>query len=105
MTQFRINKSLTKTPILALAVYTSETLKVEQYNHVRVLLSSDQSGSLVISQSDDNVTFVVTSTTALTGGTPAKIDEVCYANYLKAVYTNGAVNQTTFYLSMNADPL
>jgi hypothetical protein len=105
--QFRVQKDLTKTPLAGNATYKSNgdvAQMVEQYNHVRGLVSSDQGGTLAILQSDDNVSFVTTNTITVTGGTPSKFDEICYANYVKLLYTNGATIQTSFYLSFNADP-
>lgn len=102
--RYRVLKDKTTANLGNAGVYTSNVHFVEQYNHIRGLVSSDQGGTLSIQQSDDNTTFVLTNSITVTANTPNKFDEPCYANYVRLVYTNGATPTTSFYLCMNADP-
>lgn len=100
----RARRLMNTTLLAGLAVFTSEGYKTEYYNHFRGKIYSDVAGSLAIQQSDDNVTFDTLTTLAVSAATPAKFDEICYAEYIRFVYTNGASDQTVFRISACGDP-
>lgn len=100
----RVLKENSTTPLAANGVWTSQWYKVEGYNHIRGLVKSDQGGTLVIQHSDDGVNPVQTDSITVTGGTDAKYDEICYGNWARIKYTNGATLQGSFSISLYADP-
>lgn len=104
MSKFRILKERTTEVLAGAAVFTSQSYNFEQYNHVRGLVQSDQGGTLVIQQSDDGITWVQTNSITVTGGTDTKFDDAVCAYYVRVEYTNGVTDQTSFNLSLYADP-
>lgn len=103
-TYYRIELEHTQALLGNAGVFTSEIHPVGTYNHIRGVLSTDQSGSLVIKHASRNGSLIAVTTIAVTGGTPVKFDEICYGLYAQLIYTNGATPQTSFYLSINGDP-
>lgn len=87
-------------------VYTSDWIRVDQYDRITGIAFSDQGGSLVIQQSTDatNVDFA-SAAIAVTGGTGKEIDLKIYGEYFRAVYTNGTAPQTEFRLGIYATPM
>jgi hypothetical protein len=102
--KFRILKDSSTAPLAGNGTWTSQWVNVEQYNHIRGLVKSDQGGTLLIQHSDDGVNPVQTDSITVTGGTDTKFDEVCYANWARLAYTNGVTIQGTFRISLYADP-
>jgi hypothetical protein len=102
--QFRVFKESSTTPLAGNGVWTSQWVNVEQYNHIRGLVKSDQGGTLLVQHSDDGVNPIQTDSITVTGGTDNKFDEICYSNWARIKYTNGATIQTIFSISLYADP-
>lgn len=106
MSYFRTRKVHTTTVLAGLAVYTSDWMRVDQYDRITGLVFSDQSGSLVIQQSTDgsNVDFAH-SAISVTGGTGEEIDFKIYGEWFRAVYTNGATPQGSFRMALYCTPM
>lgn len=106
MSYYRIRKVHTTALLGNAGVYTSDWIKVDQYDRITGLAYSDQSGSLVIEQSTDGVNADFEHTAiSLTGGTGEEIDFKIYGEYFRAIYTNGATPQTEFRMGIYATPM
>lgn len=91
------------TPLVGNAAFTGSNYDhVQQYHAVNVMVFSDQDGSLALNWSNDatNVDFI--DTIAHTGGTVGTHKQLpIRARFVKAVYTNGTVDQNDFRLYVN----
>jgi len=91
---------LTSTPLGANASYTEtwQDLYSLGFANVCILATSDQSGTLYVDFTDDQVNFKTVSA-GLTGGADATITSRIYGRYHRVRYVNGATAQTRFTLS------
>lgn len=106
MSYYRIRKIHTTALLGNAEVFTSDWMKVDQYDRITGIAFSDQSGSLVIQQSTNGVNAdFAHSSISLTGGTGEEIDFKIYGEYFRAVYTNGATPQTVFRFALYATPM
>lgn len=97
--------TLTTTPILAAAVYTSPAIDTgvtpSTYSTIQATISSDQATAAVgnfFQESDDGVTWYnVTGLNPITTANQGATTSVSFTGrYHRIMVTNGAVNQTTF---------
>lgn len=95
----------TATPLGASAVYTSPTIDAINYKSHANFGISDQAGSAVRQHSDDGVTWVSETATAVTANAMYTTGSVLYRRYFRIVYTNGATPQASFSLSVYLSPL
>lgn len=78
---------------------TSNAFLLSRYKSIVGSAYSDQSGTLLIEQSQDGINWDVQSTVTVTGGSPsAGFDVDVVGTYGRLNYTNGATAQTVFRL-------
>lgn len=90
----------TTTPLGASASYVTATpFSVSGFKSIVGSAYSDQSGTLLVEQSQDGTNFDVQSSIAITGGaTNGGFDVGVVAPFARLYYTNGATSQTVFRL-------
>lgn len=83
------------------SVFTGTSDDCLIYNEVRISVFSDQASAtngLSIQQSMNNTNWDITDTYTIAASTSATYSVPRQARYIRIVYTNGSVNQTTFRL-------
>lgn len=85
-------------PLGAAATFTGAFTLIEGFGGVQVNVVTDQSGTLLVDNSEDGTTVDRTSSFPVTGGTPFFIALTPLMKYIRIRYTNGATPQTSFRL-------
>lgn len=91
----------TTTPLLANATFTGSTMEALAYAQLSVFVFSDVDSAidgLKIQQSTDGINWDHSHSLSITGNVNADQQAGIHARYVRIVYTNGPVNQTTFRL-------
>lgn len=78
------------------ATFTGAFLNLDGFAGLGVSIITDQSGTLLIDNSEDGTTVDRTSSFPVTGGTPFFIGLTPLMRYVRIRYTNGATPTTTF---------
>lgn len=95
------NNSSTAT-LTANSVFTGTSDDTINYNEIRVSVFSDQvsaTNGLSIQQSSNGTNWDITDTYTISASTGSTFAIPRQARYVRVVYTNGGVNQTTFRLA------
>lgn len=80
----------------ASATFTSTARDAaERFNLFRVMGNCNENGTLAVEQSDDNSTWVETSSTSTTGGTASVVEEKIVMEFVRFKFTNDGASETT----------
>jgi len=107
MATVRNNENSTTLELAGGAQFTGTAVDVSNYSSVRVYVYAvGGGGTLNIQQSADGTTFNISDTYAISDGVVFRRSLILYARFVRCVYTNGGVTQTTFELQtrFSTDP-
>jgi len=106
-TESTVTLDVTTTPLAASGTYTTTTpFATNSYRSLVGSAYSDQSGTLLVEQSQDGTNWDVQTTVTVTGGSPsAGFDVDIVGAYGRLSYTNGATAQTIFRLYVRGKTL
>jgi hypothetical protein len=85
-------------PLLANGVFTGQWSYVAHYNTVKILLSSDTTGTLYVEHAYSKDAPLYIDTVPFTGMVVPNISKL-YSQWYRLVYINGGTNQTTMTIS------
>lgn len=95
ITQTNTTQVLTSTPLTGNGSYSSSAQLLTSYSIIRGWVETDQSGTLVLEQSNTTSNFkAINSISCNAGITP--FEQKVYGNYSRVTYNNGGVSQGTF---------
>jgi len=80
------------------ATVTIPSVDCDRFRRVTGRIFADQGGTLVIEQSDDNLTWDTTFSNATVASTAFTYDQVVYLRFVRLRWTNGsAITDTTIF--------